>query len=155
MAVLLGNKRILHRRRRVICRGCHLSYNAPFILERNRDMRKIFPTFDEIDKGYCIYERTGAFKGYEEDGTTPIFGRRRSLIVSIAHGYFHRHISVIVTLDYKMKRNGFKYGREGKCFSRRYEYSERGYNEMLQNIRRDLWKDADLIYRLVEDLREV
>lgn len=116
-------------------------------------MRKIFPTFAEIDNGECVYERAGAYKGIDGDGD-PMFSRRRSLCVSMACGYFDRYISVIVTLSPRFKRNGFKYGRAGKCFSKRYKYTEQGYNEMLQDIRCDLLKDADMIGRLLEDLRE-
>lgn len=112
----------------------------------------IFPTFDEIKEGYCVYERQGAYKG-DDDYGTPIFGRRLSRKVSIQHGWYDKYITIDIVLSRRTNAPiGFKFGYDDKWFTYRYEYSEKGYKEMLKKIKEILQYDAKLINQLIEAL---
>ena len=114
--------------------------------------RPIFPTFDEIKQGYCVYDRQGYYKG-EDDYGTPIFSRRLSKIVSIEHGWYKKYISIDIVLSPRTYAPvGFKFGYDDKWFTYRYEYSEKGYNEMLKKIKEQLRYDMKQINELIEDL---
>lgn len=115
-------------------------------------MSKIFPTFDEIKKGYCVYLKTGRFKGTDEFGE-PIYGRSRSMEVCIAHNSYQKYITIDIVLNRKFKEEGFRYGYEEKRRSRQYEYSESGYLQMLADIQKDLEYDAKQIAALLDDLK--
>jgi hypothetical protein len=112
----------------------------------------IFPTFDEIKEGYCVYERQGPYKG-EDDYGTPIFGRRLSKKVSIQHGWYDKYITIDIILSPRTYAPiGFKFGYDGKWFTYKYEYSEKGYEEMLKKIKEILQYDVKLINQLIEGL---
>jgi hypothetical protein len=114
-------------------------------------MMSIFHTFEEIKGGYCVYDKAGAYKG-EDDYGTPIFGRRLSQTVSVAHGYYKKYIAVDIVLNRQMKQVGFRYGYENTRLSRQYEFSESGYAKMLADIKKDLQYDAEQIKKLLADL---
>ena len=114
-------------------------------------MMSIFPTFEEIKGGYCVYDKSGAYKG-EDDYGTPIFGRRLSQTVSVDHGYYKKYIAIDIVLNRQMKQVGFRYGYEEKRRSRQYEFSESGYAQMLADIKKDLEYDAEQLRRLLADL---
>lgn len=115
-------------------------------------MSKIFPTFDEIKKGYCVYRKTGKFKGVSEFGE-PIYAAVRSMEVCVAHNAFQKYVAIDIVLDRKYKEAGFRYGYEEKRRSRKYEYSESGYLKMLADIQKDLEYDARKIAALLDDLK--
>ena len=114
-------------------------------------MSRIFPTFEEIKGGYCVYEKSGAYKGLDDDGN-PIFSRRLSQEVSIDHGWYNKYISIDIVLNRKFEKVGFRYGHEDKRRSRQYEFSESGYTKMLADIKKDLEYDAEQIKKLLADL---
>lgn len=114
-------------------------------------MMSIFPTFDEIKGGYCVYDKSGAYKG-EDDYGTPVFGRRLSQIVSVCHGYYKKYIAIDIVLNRQLKQVGFRYGYEEKRRSRQYEFSESGYSQMLADIKKDLEYDAEQIQKLLADI---
>lgn len=112
----------------------------------------IFPTFDEIKDGYCVYDKQGPYK-VEYDYGTPIFGRRLSKKVSIQHGWYDKYITIDIVLSHRTYAPiGFKFGYDGKWFTYRYEYSEKGYNDMLKRIKEILQDDVKFINKLIEDL---
>lgn len=111
----------------------------------------IFPTFEEIKDGYCVYDKQGAYKG-EDDYGTPIFGRRLSQTVSIDHGWYKKYVAIDIVLNRQMKQVGFRYGYEDKRRSREYEFSESGYAEMLADIKKDLEYDNALVQKLIADI---
>lgn len=114
--------------------------------------KPIFPTFDEIKDGYCVYDRQGRYKG-EDDYGTPIFGRRLSQKVSIQHGWFDKYITIDIVLSRRTNKPiGFKFGYDDKWFTYRYEYSEKGYKEMLKKIKEILQFDVKLINQLIRGL---
>jgi hypothetical protein len=113
----------------------------------------IFPTFEEIKEGYCVYERQGAYKGDDYYGD-PIFGRRLSKKVSIQHGWYDKYITIDIVLSRRTYAPiGFKFGYDGKWFTYRYEYSEKGYAEMLKKITEILETDVKLINQLIKGLK--
>ncbi len=115
-------------------------------------MSNIFPSFDEIKSGYCVYDKSGAYKGLDDYGT-PIFGRRLSQTVSICHGWFKKYIAIDIVLNRQMRQVGFRYGYEEKRRSRKYAFSESGYTQMLADIKKDLEYDAEQIRKLLGDIK--
>ncbi len=114
-------------------------------------MNKIFPTFEEIKDGYCVYEKSGAYKGLDDDGN-PIFSRRLAKEVSIDHGWYNKYITIDIILDRKFKKVGFHYGYDNKMRSRHYSFTESGYAVMLADIKKDLEYDSAMIKKLIADL---
>lgn len=114
-------------------------------------MSSIFPTFEEIKEGYCVYEKSGAYKGLDDYGT-PIFGRRLSQTVSVEHGWYKKYIAIDIVLNRQLKQVGFRYGYEEKRRPRKYEFTESGYNQMLADIKKDLEYDTEQIKKLLADL---
>lgn len=114
-------------------------------------MSRIFPTFEEIKDGYCVYEKTGAYKGLDDCGN-PIFSRRLSKTVSIDHGWYNKYIAIDIVLNRKFEEVGFRFGYEDKRCSRQYDFSEDGYAQMLADIRMELVHDAFYIRQLLADL---
>lgn len=117
-------------------------------------MSKIFPTFDEIKEGYCVFTKIGRYRGMDEDGN-PLFCRCRTMEVYIAHNCFQKYVAIDIVLNRKFEKDGFRYGYEGKRRSRIYEYSESGYLQMLADIQKDLKYDAKQISALLQDLKGV
>lgn len=115
-------------------------------------MSKIFPTFDEIKQGYCVFTKTGRFRGTDEDGN-PLYCRCRTMEVVIAHNVFQKYVTIDIVLNRKFEESGFRCGYDGKWYTRQYEYSESGYLQMLADIQKNLEYDAKHIAILLDDLK--
>lgn len=116
--------------------------------------RLIFPTFEEIDKGYCTYEKAGRFRGVDDDGN-PLYAKSRYMEVVVAHNEYKNYIAIDIVLDHKYRRDGFRFGRLGKWRPYIFEYSKDGYEKMLKFIHDDLSFDKNEIQKLIEDLENL
>lgn len=114
--------------------------------------RRIFPTFEEIDKGYCTYEKFGRFRGVDEDGN-PLYARSRYMEVVVAHNEYKNYMCIDIVLDRKYRRSGFRFGRLGKWRPYIFDYSKEGYEKMLKFIHDDLSFDVSETQKLVNDLK--
>ncbi|MBQ8319446.1 MAG: hypothetical protein IJX81_01040 [Clostridia bacterium] len=112
---------------------------------------KIIPSFDNIEKGYCVFDKRGKYKGLDENDI-PQFSKPLSLEVMIAHGVFKKHLTIEILLDRKRERRAFCFGYENKRYSYTFEYSQAGYDEMLKKIERVLRDDLRHITELLDDI---
>lgn len=113
---------------------------------------RIFPTFEEIDKGYCTYEKCGRFRGVDDEGN-PLYARSRYMEVVVAHNEYKNYMCIDIVLDRKYRRIGFRFGRLGKWRPYIFDYSKEGYEKMLKFIHDDLSFDVSETQKLVNDLK--
>lgn len=102
-------------------------------------MKSTFPTFEEIDKGYCVFADT-YFRKLDDYGE-PEFGERLALDVIISHNrYFPLIKSVkIMRNRNKTKRMYFKVKMyDGNTYT--FPYSEEGWNAAILRIK-DVMRD--------------
>ena len=100
-------------------------------------MKSKFPTFEEIDRGYCVFADT-YFRKLDNEGE-PIFGERLALDVVISHNrYFPLIKSVkIMRNRNKTKRLYFKVKMyDGNTYT--FPYSEEGWNAAILRIKDEM-----------------
>lgn len=99
--------------------------------------KSIFPTFDEIEKGYQVFSED-FYKGQDEYGD-PIWGERLNLKLVIAHNALYPLMSdIIIVRNRKKERTGFKITIAGIKFPRIFSYTEKGWGDCIQEIKKQM-----------------
>lgn len=98
-------------------------------------MDSLFPTFEEIDKGYQVIRAQGRFKGYDYDGE-PVFSKSRKFEVIIAHNTYTELIkSIYYQTDAKGNRLHFKFNLAGNNYAYSFPYCEEGWKDCVDKIK--------------------
>ena len=93
-----------------------------------------FPTFEEVDKGYCVYTDY-VYLGNDAHGE-PKYGEKKDLEVVIAHNNYKEIINgVYITRNRKHEKTGFRFVIAGNKYGYRYNYSEKGWADCVTKIK--------------------
>lgn len=93
-----------------------------------------FPTFEEIDKGYCVYTDY-VYLGKDDCGE-PKYGEKKDLEVIIAHNNYKEIINgVYITRNRKHENTGFRFVIAGNKYAYHYNYSEKGWADCVTKIK--------------------
>ena len=88
-------------------------------------MKNIFPTFEEIYQGYCVY-LLHDYKGLDDNGN-PKYSEKLDMEVRIANNkYSELGLKVFVTRDRKLNNTRFKFEIADNKYAYRFEYSKEG-----------------------------
>lgn len=113
-------------------------------------MKYIFPTFDEIDQGYCVY-LLHDYRGLDDEGN-PKYSEKLDMEVRIANNkYSELGLKVFVTRDRKWNLTGFRFELAGNKYVYHYEYSEDGWQACMDKIRSTLEFYKKLINNILEN----
>ena len=79
-------------------------------------MKNIFPTFEEIDQGYCVY-LLHDYRGLDDDGN-PKYSEKLDMEVRVANNkYSELGLKVFVTRDRKWNLTGFRFELVGNKYA--------------------------------------
>ena len=97
-------------------------------------MKYNFPTFDEIDRGYCVYFLHD-YRGLDDEGN-PKYSEKLDMEVRIANNkYSELGLKVFVTRDRKQNLTGFRFELAGNKYGYHYEYNEEGWQACVNRIK--------------------
>ena len=121
-------------------------------------MRNMFPTFEEIHEGYCVYDVQGRYKGVDDDGDgAPRFSKPRKLNVTINGSIctWDTYLKIQILLNRKYEREFFVFGKGKGLYCYRFKYSKQGYEKMIDCILGILTFDIERITSLVSDAKRL
>lgn len=113
-------------------------------------MKNIFPTFEEIYQGYCVY-LLHDYKGLDDNGN-PKYSEKLDMEVAIAHNRYSELINkVYITRDRKLNPTGFKFKLAGNKYAYHFEYSKEGWQACINKIKSILEYYRNIIKEVLED----
>lgn len=97
-------------------------------------MKNIFPTFEEIDQGYCVY-LLHDYKGLDDNGN-PKYSEKLDMEVRVANNkYSELGLKVFVTRDRKWNLTGFRFEIAGNKYAYHFEHSKEGWQACVDKIK--------------------
>ena len=112
--------------------------------------KSIFPTFDEIEKGYQVFANNYS-KGKDDDGE-PILGERLDLGITIAHGTFWPLMSdVIIKRNRKRERTGFQVKIAGLKSPQIFPYTPQGWDDCIIFIKHRIAEIREYTERILNE----
>lgn len=97
-------------------------------------MNGIFPTFEEIDKGHCVFTQT-LYRGLNDDGE-PKFGEKLDLEIVIAHNTYVELINgIYIIRNRKHEKKGFRFELAGNKYAYSFEYTAEGWDACVNKIK--------------------
>lgn len=112
--------------------------------------KSIFPTFDEIEKGYQVFANN-YYKGKDDDGE-PIYGERLDLGITIAHGTFWPLMSdVIIKRNRKRERTGFQVKIAGLKSPQIFPYTPQGWDDCIIFIKHRIAEIREYTERILNE----
>lgn len=113
-------------------------------------MKYIFPTFDEIDHGYCVY-LLHDYRGLDAEGN-PKYSDKLDMEVRVANNkYSELGLKIYVTRDRKWNNTGFRFELVGNKYAYHFEYSEEGWQACMDKIKSILEYYRKLINQMLGD----
>ena len=113
-------------------------------------MKNIFPTFEEIYQGYCVY-LLHDYKGLDDNGN-PKYSEKLDMEVAIAHNRYSELINkVYITRDRKLNPTGFKFKLAGNKYAYHFEYSKEGWQACVDKIKSILDYYRNIINEVLGD----
>lgn len=112
-------------------------------------MKNIFPTFNEIDQGYCV-NTLHNYKGLDDEGN-PKYSEKLDMEIVISHNNYSELINkVYITRDRKLNCTGFKFEIAGNKYAYHFEYSEDGWQACIDKIKSILEYYRKIINNILE-----
>lgn len=97
-------------------------------------MKSIFPTFEDIDKGYWVFTQT-RYNGVDDDGE-PKFGEKLDLEIVIAHNAYVELINgIYIIRNRKHEKKGFRFELAGNKYDYSFEYTAEGWDACVNKIK--------------------
>ena len=97
-------------------------------------MKNIFPTFDEIHQGYCVY-LLHDYRGLDDEGN-PKYSEKLDMEVRVSNNkYSELVLKIFVTRDRKLTPTGFKFKIAGNKYAYHFEYSKEGWQACVDKIK--------------------
>lgn len=118
------------------------------MVEEGGPMKTILPKFEEIQKGYCVYEIEGRYLGEDEYGN-PRFARRKRKRVHLG---IDNYLQIFIVLNKKYEPESFIYGKTDKTYSYIFSYSKEGYKKMVDSIIETMNYDKEKIEAIVDNI---
>lgn len=113
-------------------------------------MKNIFPTFEEIDQGYCVDVHHN-YKGLDDDWN-PIYSEKLDMEIYICHNVYSELINhIYITRDRKWNKTGFRFVLAGNKYAYHFEYSEEGWNACIDKIKSILEYYRKIINKMLGD----
>lgn len=98
-------------------------------------MEDLFPTFEEVDRGYQVFQAQGRYKGTDWSGNA-VFSKPRRFEIVIAHNAYSELIkSIYYKTDVKGKRLSFHFNLAGNNYSYSFPYCKDGWNACVDKIK--------------------
>lgn len=117
-------------------------------------MKNTFPTFEEIDQGYCVY-LLHDYKGLDDDGN-PKYSDKLDMEVRVANNkYSELGLKVFVTRDRKWNLTGFRFEIAGNKYAYCFEYSKEGWQDCVDKIKSILDYYRTIINEVLGDQNEI
>lgn len=113
-------------------------------------MKNIFPTFNEIDKGYQVFSQN-IYRGINADGE-PRYSEKYDLeIVICHHAYAELVNNIYISRNRRWERTGFHFKIAGNNYAYSFEYSEKGWEECVNKIKKILCYYRNIIDKILEE----
>ncbi len=97
-------------------------------------MNGLFPTFEEIEKGYCVFTQT-RYNGINDDGNAK-FGERLDLKIVISHDAYAELINgIFIVRNRRHERKGFRFELAGNKYAYNFEYTADGWEACINKIK--------------------
>ena len=113
-------------------------------------MKNIFPTFEEIYQGYCVYILHD-YKGLDDNGN-PKYSEKLDMEVRIANNkYSELGLKVFNTRDRKWNLTGFRFEIAGNKYAYHFEYSKEGWQACVDKIKSILDYYRNIINEVLDD----
>lgn len=113
-------------------------------------MKNIFPTFNEIDKGYQVFSQN-TYRGLNDYGE-PQYSEKYDLELVICHHAYAELVNKIcISRNRKKEKTGFHFKLAGNNYAYSFEYSEKGWKECVNKIKEILKYYKNIIDIVLEE----